>query len=77
MDVADTVELEIWHIAFAGLHLAVAAVFLVETVSENRSARRPRDGWYVVGLLSCAVWPLLVVLLVGRTLYDRARRQRC
>jgi len=75
--VEDTVELEIWHIALAGLYLAVAAVFLVETTAENRSARRPRDGWYVAGLASCAVWPLLVVLLVGRTLYDRARGQRC
>ena len=73
---SDAIEIEIWHMVLAGLYLAVAAVFCMETAGENRSARRPRDGWYIAGLACCVVWPLLIAVLLARSLYAWARGRR-
>lgn len=70
-------DLEVWHIALAALYLTVAALCLAETVKENRNGPHPPDIWYGLGLVLCVFWPVLVVLLLARCLYDLARRQRC
>ena len=58
------------------VYALVALLFAGNTFMEARRKGGVRDIWHVLGLLLCAAWPLMIIVVLGSIVRERARRGR-
>ncbi|MNL65154.1 hypothetical protein D3C87_1894470 [compost metagenome] len=59
--------IEIIALAF---YFVIAAICLCETFLENSRSRQRFDLWFFVGLLTSALWPLVLIVLMIKHIWQ-------
>jgi len=58
------------------VYVLVALLFAGNTFMEGREKGGIRDIWHVLGLLLCAAWPAMILVVLGSIALERPARYR-